>query len=238
MNTTSSRYDQIADFYEVFAPDAYDDPLTAALLDLIGAVSGMHLLDMACGHGRLSRELARRGAHVVGVDLSSVLLDKALAREQAEPLGIAYVHADAASSHALDGELFDGITCHFGLSDIDDLEGAAVTVTRVLQPGGFFTFSILHPCFPGWEGMGASPSWPPGRGYFTEEWWLADGPPGGLRPIVGANHRMLSTYLNLFARFGLVLEEVAEPCPPQAWIDVAPDVGAVPIYWAARYRKP
>jgi len=237
-NKTTSRYDQIADFYEEFAPDAYDDPPTAALLDLIGDVSSMRLLDMACGHGRLSRELARRGANVVGIDLSSALLDKARAREEAEPLGINYVHADAASPYALKEELFDGVTCHFGLSDIDDLEGAVATIERVLRPGGFFAFSILHPCFPGWGGTGASPSWLPGRGYFTEEWWLSSGPPGGVRTKVGANHRMLSTYLNLFAQNGLVVEEVAEPSPPQAWIDVAPEIGPVPVYLVARYLKP
>lgn len=236
MGRTPSRYDAIADFYEAFAPDEYDEPLTAALLDLIGDVSGLRLLDIACGHGRLSRELARRGAEVVGVDLSAALLEKARAREQTEPLGIAYVYANAASQDTLSGQHFDGVTCHFGLSDIDDLEGAVATVARVLRAGGFFAFSIVHPCFPGWSGKGASPSWPPGRGYFTEEWWLSNGPPGGVRTKVGANHRTLSTYLNLLARNDLLLERLAEPMPPQDWIDVAPEVGPVPVYLAARCR--
>ena len=54
--------------------------------------------------------------------------------------------ADATSSDAHAGESFDGVVCHFGLSDVDDLGGAAATVARLLEPGGWFVFSILHPC--------------------------------------------------------------------------------------------
>src|SRR5690349_24920731 len=104
----SARYDAVADFYEQFAPDVYQDPPMTALLRLVGDVAGLRLLDLACGHGRLARELARRGAQVVGIDISSALLDKARAREQVEPLGIAYVHADAAAPETLAGEVFDG----------------------------------------------------------------------------------------------------------------------------------
>ncbi len=232
-----ARYDAVADFYEQFAPDVYEDPPMVALLRVIGEVVGLRLLDLACGHGRLARELARRGARVVGVDLSAALLEKAGAREAMSPLQIAYVHADAAAPEALAGEIFDGIGCSFGLSDIDDLDGAIATVARVLRPGGFFAFSLLHPCFPGWEAKQALPSWRPGHGYFEEGWWCADGPTHGLRPKVGANHRMLSTYLNTLARHDLVVEEIAEPPPEPEWIDAAPSSGPVPIYLVVRCRR-
>lgn len=126
----TARYDSVADFYEVFAPDRYDDPPLTARLRLIGDVSGLRLLDLTCGHGRLTRELARRGARVVGIDLSSALLDKARARELIDLLGITYVHGDAASPQALTGEVFDAVACSFGLLDIDDLDGAIATVAR------------------------------------------------------------------------------------------------------------
>jgi SAM-dependent methyltransferase len=235
--TQSARYDAVADFYEQFAHDTYEDPPMVALLRLIGDVSDCRLLDLACGHGRLARELARRGGRVVGVDISAALLEKAYAREAASPLQITYVHSDAAAPETLAGERFDGVVCSFGLSDIDNLDGAIATVARVLHPGGFFAFSLLHPCFPGWETMQATPSWQPGRGYYEEGWWLADRPAHGLRPKVGTNHRMLSTYLNTLARYGLLVQEVAEPMPVQAWIDVAPSIGPVPVYLAVRCRR-
>jgi SAM-dependent methyltransferase len=232
-----ARYDAVAAFYEQFAADTYDDQPIATLLELVGDVHRLRLLDIACGHGRLSRELARRGAQVVGVDLSAALLTIARTREAAQPLHISYVHADAASPQTLVGEQFDGVTCNFGLSDIDQLDGAAATVARLVRPGGFFAFSILHPCFPGWPSRQAAPSWSPERGYYWEGWWQADGPAHGLRPKVGANHRMLSRYLTTFAHHRLALETLQEPLPPGDWLADAPACGAVPLYLVARYRR-
>jgi len=235
--TLTARYDEIADFYEQFAPDRYGDPAMTALLRLIGDVRGLRILDLACGHGRLTRELARRGGLVVGLDISIGLLEKARAREATSPLQISYVHADATSPQALAGEIFDAVTCSFGLLDIDELDDAVATVARVLHPDGFFAFSMLHPCFPGWQPKQASPNWQPGQGYYQEGWWLAETPSHGLRPRVGANHRMLSTYLNTFARHGLMIEEIAEPPPIPEWLADPPSVGPVPVYFVARYRK-
>jgi len=39
---------------------------TPALLELLGPVSGMRVLDVACGQGRITRELARQGTDVTG----------------------------------------------------------------------------------------------------------------------------------------------------------------------------
>jgi SAM-dependent methyltransferase len=232
-----ARYDAFADFYERFALDVYEDPPTAALLQLIGNVADLRLLDLACGHGRLARELARRGGRVTGVDISAALLDRARAREAEQPLRISYVLADAASPDALSGDAYDGVVCNFGLSDIDDLDGAIASVGRVLRPNGFFAFSLLHPCFPGWEARQSSPSWHPERGYYHEGWWLAGGPAHGLRPRVGAHHRMLASYLNTFVRHGLTLEEIVEPPPPPDWQAAAPGVGLVPVYLVGRCRS-
>jgi 2-polyprenyl-3-methyl-5-hydroxy-6-metoxy-1,4-benzoquinol methylase len=232
-----ARYDEVATFYEQFAPDVYDDPPMLALLGLIGDVTNLHLLDLACGHGRLSRELARRGARVLGLDISGALLDIARAHETQQPLHIKYIQADAALATVLDADSFDGITCSFGLSDIDDLDGAITTIARVLRPHGFFAFSLLHPCFPGWEAKQAHPSWSPEHGYYTEGWWRATTPAHGLRPKVGANHRMLSSYLNTLAQHRLVIEKIVEPLPPSDWLAVSPKVGPVPVYLVGRCQR-
>lgn len=231
------RYDAVADFYEQFAQDVYDDPPMAALLHLIGDVANRRILDLACGQGRLTRELARRGAQVTGVDISLAMLERARAAEAQHPLQVSYLHADVASQATLAGEVFDGVTCSFGLSDIDDLDGAIAGVSRLLRPGGCFAFSILHPCFPGWESAQASPSWSPERGYYAEGWWRAPTPAQGLRPKVGANHRMLSSYLSTFARRRLVLEAMIEPAPSAEWLAAPPSAGPVPVYLVARYRR-
>jgi SAM-dependent methyltransferase len=209
-----ARYDAIADFYEMGFSDAAD-PVVAALLDLLGPASGLGVLDIACGHGRVTRELARRGATATGVDLSRALLDRADAIEAADPLGVRYVHADVADVPGVPDAAFDAVVCSFGLSDIDDLDGTFATVHRVLRPGGRFVFSILHPCFPG-SGP-ASGSWPGGARYHDEVYWVADGAASTLRQRVGAHHRTLSTYVNGIAAHGLTLVRMCEPPAPVNW---------------------
>ena len=137
---TEDRYEAVADFYESGWVDAYDDPVSLAFLELLGPLGGLRVLDIACGHGRFTRELARRGAQMTGVDLSAALVAKAREIEEREPLGICYLHADVASDPLAAGATFDVVSCSFGLSDIDDLDGALRTVSRVLRSGGRFVF--------------------------------------------------------------------------------------------------
>jgi SAM-dependent methyltransferase len=234
--TSHPGYDEIAEFYEGLVGDDLDDPASLALLDLLPGLSGRHVLDLACGQGRLSRELARRGARVVGIDISTALLEQARARETRKPLGSTYLLADATSPGLLDDERFDLVTCHFGLSDIDDLRRAVANVARLLISGGLFVFSIVHPCFPGW-GEDAPSSWPPGESYFTEKWWLAAN--SGIRGRVGSTHRMLSTYLNVLREHGLVVDRVLEPPPDPEWVrDKNPgDDDLVPVFLVACCRR-
>ena len=233
-NHLMARYDQIADFYIGVVGDDVTDPATAALIELAGSVRGRRVLDLACGHGRVTRELARRGGRLVGLDSSADLLRAARGAEAADPFGIEYRLANAADFEALTGETFDVVVCNFGLSDIDDLSGVIGTVERVLRPGGSFVWSVLHPCFPGWDADAPS-SWGP-NGYFDEGWWLAGNP--GFRGRVGANHRMLSTYLNEMIGHGLVIERTVEPLPDEGWADRWPEGVPVPVYLVVRCQRP
>jgi SAM-dependent methyltransferase len=63
-------------------------------LAMLGAKGGERVLDMACGTGRHSHELARRGFEVVGVDISPDLLAIAEADAEAESLSASFLAAD------------------------------------------------------------------------------------------------------------------------------------------------
>jgi SAM-dependent methyltransferase len=226
-----ARYDEVADYYAAGWTDDLSDPVTVALFEVLGNVAGQRVLDVACGHGRISRGLARQGASVVGVDISAAMLAKAEELEQHEPLGIRYLQADAAAPGLLHGDHsgrtvggvtlrglddgrqdeYDAVVCSMGLSDIDDLDGALGNIHRLLRPGGVFAFSILHPCFPGVEGVSAA--WPSDGTYYDERYWRADAALSALRQQVGANHRTLSTYVNTLRRHGFTLIRTAEPQP-------------------------
>lgn len=172
-------------------------------------VRELKVLDLGCGYGALSRILAERGAAVTGVDLSGQLLNRARELEVDQLQGIRYLQGNAANVDWWDGEPFDGVVCNMALMDIDDLDGAMRSAAAVLKPGGWFHFTIFHPCFPGEGDLGPTlPSWSP-EGYAAEGWWTTGA--DGVRGHVGAHHRMLSTYLNAALRAGLAFEQFIEP---------------------------
>lgn len=210
MASALARYDEFAEWYEQWT-SGFGPSLISAHPELMPPLAGLRLLDLACGHGRLTRDLARAGAKVVGVDSSTALLDKARAKDSA---GIEYIQADVTRTPRWwDGNVFDGCTCELAMMDIDDLLGTLSTVATVLRPGGWFVASIVHPCFPG-NDKGLS-SWPADGGYDAEGWWTSpDHNPDGARIRVGATHRKLSSYLNGLIEAGFELERIVEPAAP------------------------
>ncbi len=92
---------------------------------------GRATLDLGCGEGRVSRDLAQRGHRVVGVGASPTLPAAARA---ADPRG-RYENADVARLPFGDGE-FDLVLAYNVLMDVDDLTGAVREAARVLRPMG------------------------------------------------------------------------------------------------------
>lgn len=204
-----AAYDAIADWYEVWAGDSPGMIWAEGLLP--EDLEGQRVLDVACGTGRLSRELARRGATVAGVDLSARMIEKAKAAGTPGPGCIDYTVADVTGWESWwDGAFFDGAVSDMALQDIADLPTTMAAIAAVLRNGAWFFASMVHPCFPG--GENALPNWPPEGGYECEGWWISpDHGPDGVRFRVGAYHRRLSTYVNTMLDVGFTLERTIEP---------------------------
>jgi SAM-dependent methyltransferase len=100
---------------------------------------GRLTVDVGCGEGRLTRELARLGHAVVAVDRSRTLVR--FARE-ADP-GLDVREADAAALPFGDGEA-DLLVSFMSLMNTDDLEGAVCEAARVLANGGRYCIAITH----------------------------------------------------------------------------------------------
>lgn len=213
---TVSTYDDIAEWYrELFCVEPVtEDPFYPAVQELVGDVAGLWVCDLACGEGRVSRHLADLGARVVGVDVSSRLLTMAGEHERTEPRGVGYLRDDARGLAAVRDCVFHGVVCNMALMDIPDLVPTVRAIARVLRPGGWFVFSILHPCYhtrPSGEITADDGTvFRTVSDYFTEGFWRSDlrpGPPGR----VGAHHRTLSTYVNTLTEAGLPVERISEP---------------------------
>jgi 2-polyprenyl-3-methyl-5-hydroxy-6-metoxy-1,4-benzoquinol methylase len=232
----SSPYDRIAPWYDegIRRGGSIHDLVLPGVLELIGNVRGIEICDLACGQGILARRLAGQGSKVVGVDLSLELLKIAEREEQSEPLGITYLQDDAQHLHGLANATFDGVVCNLALMDIANLSSVAYTIQRILRPGGWFVFAIIHPCAP--------VSSPEGillhafHDYFEESFWCSSNL-SSVRGRVGAYHRTLSTYLNSFLTVGLVLERVMEPQATGPFAASIEGYDRVPVVFIAQWRK-
>jgi 2-polyprenyl-3-methyl-5-hydroxy-6-metoxy-1,4-benzoquinol methylase len=118
-----------------------------ALLEACGDVKGLDVLDLGCGQGFLSRELARRGARVTGVDISERQVANALRHEAEDKLGIEYLALDAARvAEQWPEPRFDLVTAAFSIGDMPDAAAVFRAAHRVLRHGGRMALSDAHPC--------------------------------------------------------------------------------------------
>ena len=128
------------------------EPAVHRLLD---AQRGEMILDVACGAGRFSRQLAERGARVVAVDHSERFIERS--RRRTSPgAGIDYRVVDATDGAALAalGEgRFDKAVSNMALQDMPQIEPLMLALFRLLKPGGRFVFSIIHPAFQATESV-------------------------------------------------------------------------------------
>jgi len=67
---------------------------TGFIIDTLGLKKNQRILDLACGFGRHSLELARRGFHVVGADITKDYITDAENAAKAEGLNAQFIHSD------------------------------------------------------------------------------------------------------------------------------------------------
>lgn len=96
---------------------------------------GTRVLDIGCGSGSSSMELARRGFDVVGLDLSSVRIEQARETAKSEGLAIEFAVGDAENPDFED-ESFDLISCRAILHHLPNVEADLASYARLLRPGG------------------------------------------------------------------------------------------------------
>jgi len=137
--------------YLRFATDRYQPEATAAevdfLVEALGLREGSRVLDLACGHGRHSVELARRGCLVIGVDLSEPSL--ALAATRAAEAGVE-VRFERADMRRIRFEReFDAVINMFTafgyFADEADDRLVLERVAAALVPGGAFLIEAVNP---------------------------------------------------------------------------------------------
>ena len=93
---------------------AFDTAVLDAALHSLGPIAGQRILDVGCGTGRFTRELARRGALVTGLDPSETMLGAARAAPLADA-GSAPTYVRGDADEDLPGADYDAITSFYAL---------------------------------------------------------------------------------------------------------------------------
>ncbi len=107
--------------------------LGAGVVELLAPRPGERILDVGCGTGQLTSEIAKLGAQVVGLDSSTNMIGQA---RQNYP-GLTFVLADATSFRF--DEPFDAVFSNAALHWVKDADAAAESIRQSLRPGGRFT---------------------------------------------------------------------------------------------------
>ena len=121
---------------QVWSADSYDtharfvSDLASGVVDWLAPVAGERILDLGCGDGVITAELAARGARVVGVDSSEDFITAARARG---------LDARLMDGQALDFNAeFDAVFSNAALHWMPDAAAVLRGVSRALKPGGRF----------------------------------------------------------------------------------------------------
>jgi ubiquinone/menaquinone biosynthesis C-methylase UbiE len=140
--TRKQQMDQIRNAWDAIAPgyDAFVTPshmrLANQALDHLDLRPGMRFLDVAAGSGALSLAAARRGAEVLGTDISPGMIKHL--NDRARQQGLANLEGRVMDGHDLDfhDDSFDAAGSEFGVMLFPDLPRGLSEMARVTRPGG------------------------------------------------------------------------------------------------------
>jgi SAM-dependent methyltransferase len=188
-------------------PDTLEKPV---LLDLVGAVAGLRILDLGCGVALFGREALEQGCQLyVGVDGSDNMV-----REAEKTLAGSSGQVIQANIETWDypEAAFDLVVSRLVLHYVEDFAAICAKVYQTLGANGRFIFSVEHPVMTAW-----ARNWETNDGQHD---WIVDSyfVPGSrntrwLGGEVVRYHRTIEEYFGIVQNTGFVVESLRESCP-------------------------
>lgn len=128
------------------------------LCDRFGIGKGTDVVDFGCGPGLYASRIAKKGAHVAGIDLSENSLAYAKSQAEAAGLSIQYIQGDYLESPApFAADLAIMIYCDLGVFGPERLKQLLARVKSALKPDGVFFFDVMS--LSAFEGAKEERSW-------------------------------------------------------------------------------
>jgi 2-polyprenyl-6-hydroxyphenyl methylase/3-demethylubiquinone-9 3-methyltransferase len=128
-----------------FRPLHQINPLRLDWIRNLIPLKGLRVLDVGCGGGILADAMARKGADVLGIDLSTKALKVAqLHALEAQTDGVQYREISAEALAAEQPGSFDVVTCMEMLEHVPDPSLVVKACATLVKPGGHVFFSTIN----------------------------------------------------------------------------------------------
>ena len=128
-----------------FRPLHQINPLRLDWINSYAPLSGKCVLDIGCGGGILADSMARKGANVLGIDLSVKALRVAqLHALEAQTPRVSYREVSAEDLATEAPAQFDVVTCMEMLEHVPDPASVVKACSQLVKPGGWVFFSTLN----------------------------------------------------------------------------------------------
>ncbi|QEZ45893.1 bifunctional 2-polyprenyl-6-hydroxyphenol methylase/3-demethylubiquinol 3-O-methyltransferase UbiG [Cupriavidus oxalaticus] len=120
------------------------NPLRLGWIDGLAGLAGKRVVDVGCGGGILSESMARLGATVRGIDLSSKALKVADLHSLESGVAVTYEEIAAEALAAREPASVDVVTCMEMLEHVPDPASIVRACATLVKPGGQVFFSTIN----------------------------------------------------------------------------------------------
>ena len=187
-----------------------------ALLDELGAVSGLRVLDLGCGDAGIGREVLRAGAaRYRGVDGSTRMVEAAQRTLAGTAGEVVLCDIEDLAEPA---ESYDLVLSRMALHYVADLGGVLRACRACLAPGSRVVFTVVHPVITSHDARGSSAeqrqSWVVDDYFLTgprDQRWL------GTQTVW--QHRTIEDYVTELRNAGFALVNLRECAPRREQFD-------------------
>jgi len=107
-------------------------------------LKGKRVLDVGCGGGILTEQMALQDADTIGIDASDHMINIARSHAKKSNLDIQYINTDVEHISQFTKKGFDVILCMELLEHVPDYKSVILACKKVLNPGGIIIFATIN----------------------------------------------------------------------------------------------